>query len=197
MPTPALNCAAIYVKANGWKSPDAAEVDVQMAEAEDYCKGRGLQVSARYSDGPRRRDSFHRMMADAESDDPTSRRVIGFARREHATRLTMVNVYAARTTDPKRLKDFDDPVGAANDRTIAEAARDADLIIAAWGRPPGKAGEARAQRVLELLTAAGDVYRLGAATRDGHPPHPLYLPASEAATPLQLHAPRRASESTP
>ena len=70
MPTPTLNCAAIYVKGNGWKSPDAAEVDVQMAEAEDYCKGRGLQVSARYSDGPRRRDSFHRMMADAESDEP-------------------------------------------------------------------------------------------------------------------------------
>lgn len=70
MPTPALNCAAIYVKANGWKSPDAAEVDVQMAEAEDYCKGRGLQVNARYTDGPRRRDGFHRMMADAGSDEP-------------------------------------------------------------------------------------------------------------------------------
>ena len=126
--------------------------------------------------------------ADAEREDPTSRRVIGFARREQATRLTMVNVYAARTTDPKRLKDFDDPVGAANDRVIAEAARGADLIIAAWGRPPGKAGEARARRVLELLAAAGDVYRLGPATKDGHPPHPLYLPASEAATPLQLHA---------
>lgn len=70
MPAPALNCAAIYVKANGWKSPDADEVDVQMAEAEDYCKGRGLEVSARYSDGLRCRDSFHRMMADAESDEP-------------------------------------------------------------------------------------------------------------------------------
>ena len=129
--------------------------------------------------------------AGAERDDPTSRRVIGFARREQATRLTMVNVYAARTTDPRRLKDFDDPVGAANDRVIAKAARGADLIIAAWGKPPGKAGEARARRVLELLTAAGDVYRLGPATKEGHPPHPLYLPASEAATPLQLHAARR------
>lgn len=126
--------------------------------------------------------------ANAERDDPTSRRVIGFARREQATRLTMVNVYAARTTDPRRLKDFDDPVGAVNDRVIAEAARGADLIIAAWGKPPGKAGEARARHVLELLTTAGDVYRLGAATKEGHPPHPLYLPGSETATPLQLHA---------
>lgn len=129
--------------------------------------------------------------ADAEHDDPTSRRIIGFARRENATHLTMVNLYAARTTDPKRLRDFNDPVGTANDRTIAEAAHRAHLIIAAWGKPPGKAGEARARRVLDLLTAAGDVYRLGPATRDGHPPHPLYLPASGAATPLQLHAPRR------
>ncbi|MCY4121765.1 MAG: DUF1643 domain-containing protein [Acidobacteria bacterium] len=126
--------------------------------------------------------------ADAERDDPTSRRVIGFARRERATRLTMVNLYAARTTDPRRLKDFKDPVGAANDQAISEAARRADLIIAAWGKPPGKAGEARARKVLELLTAAGDVYRLGPATKEGHPRHPLYLPASTAATPLQLHA---------
>lgn len=126
--------------------------------------------------------------ADAESDDPTSRRVIGFARRERATRLTMVNLYAARTTDPKRLRHFDDPIGAANDETIADAARDADLIIAAWGKPPGKAGKARARRVLELLTAAGDVYRLGPTTREGHPPHPLYLPKSSTRTPLELHA---------
>ena len=126
--------------------------------------------------------------ANTERDDPTSRRVIGFARREHATRLTMINLYAARATDPKGLKDFDDPVGPANDDTIATAARKADLIIAAWGKPPGKAGEARAKRVLELLTAAGDVYRLGAATSEGHPPHPLYLPKSDTRTPLELHA---------
>lgn len=126
--------------------------------------------------------------ADAERDDPTSRRVIGFARRERATRLTMVNLYAARTTDPRGLKDFDDPVGTANDQVITDAARHADLIIAAWGKPPGKAGEARAKRVLELLTAAGDVYRLGPATKEGHPPHPLYLPKSDKRTPLQLHA---------
>ncbi|MCY4637919.1 MAG: DUF1643 domain-containing protein [Acidobacteria bacterium] len=92
--------------------------------------------------------------ADAERDDPTSRRVIGFARREQATHLTMVNLYAARTTDPKGLKDFNDPVGTANDQAIADAAREADLVIAAWGKPPGKAGKARARQVLEMLRAA-------------------------------------------
>lgn len=132
--------------------------------------------------------------AGAEREDPTSRRVIGFARREQATRLTMVNVYAARTTDPKKLKTFTDPVGEANDRTISKAAREADLIIAAWGKPPTKAGVARAREVLDLLTATGDVYRLGAATKEGHPPHPLYLPSSEAATPLELHARQRGTE---
>jgi len=129
--------------------------------------------------------------ADAERDDPTTRRVIGVARGGRATGLTMVNLYAARTTNPKGLKDFSDPVGAANDQVIAEAARGAHLIIAAWGKPPGKAGEARARRVLELLTAAGDVYRLGPATKEGHPRHPLYLPESDLRTPLELHAARR------
>jgi len=38
------------------------------------------------------------------------------------------------------------------------------------------------------LTAAGDVYRLGSATKDGHPPHPLYLPKNDTRTPLELHA---------
>ena len=129
--------------------------------------------------------------ADAERDDPTSRRVIGFARREQATHLTMVNLYAARTTDPKGLKDFGDPVGAANDQVIADAARKADLIIAAWGKPPGKTGKARARRVLDLLTTAGDVYRIGPPTLEGHPRHPLYLPESTTRTPLELHAAKR------
>ena len=124
-------------------------------------------------------------------DDPTSRRVIGFARREQATRLTMVNLYAARTTDPKGLKDFDDPVGAANDQAIADTAREADLVIAAWGKPPGRAGKARARQVLEMLRAAGDVYRIGPPTIEGHPRHPLYLPESATRTPLELHAAKR------
>ncbi len=129
--------------------------------------------------------------ADAERDDPTSRRAIGFARREQATHLTMVNLYAARTTDPKGLKDFDDPVGAANDQAIADAAREADLVIAAWGKPPGKAGKARARQVLEMLRTEGDVYRIGPPTIEGHPRHPLYLPESAKRTPLELHAAKR------
>ena len=41
--------------------------------------------------------------ADAEREDPTSRRVIDFAIREGGTHLTMVNVYAARATDRDEL----------------------------------------------------------------------------------------------
>ncbi len=41
--------------------------------------------------------------ADEEVDNATSWGVTAFAEREDGTRLTMVNVYAARSTDPRRL----------------------------------------------------------------------------------------------
>ena len=71
--------------------------------------------------------------ATAETDDPTIRRVIQFAAREDATELAVVNLFAARATDPRKLPAFDDPVGPDNDTIIEQPAAAADLIIAAWG----------------------------------------------------------------
>ena len=130
---------------------------------------------------------------DEDADDATSRRVIAFAEREDGTRLTRVNVYAARSTDPRRLRHFRDAVGPDNDETIVRTARTADAIIAAWGKPPNRTGAERAAQVLELLTRVADVYRLGTATKEGHPRHPLYLAGDEKRTPLVLHAKRRES----
>ncbi len=59
--------------------------------------------------------------ADAQHDDPTVRRCIGFARRWGYGGLTLVNLFAYRTTEPAELKEVDDPVGLDNDRWIAEA----------------------------------------------------------------------------
>ena len=126
--------------------------------------------------------------ADEETDDPTSRRGVAFAERENATRLTMVNLYGARATDPKRLRHFHDAIGPENDETIVRAAKAADTIIAAWGKPRNKTGVKRAADVLKLLTAIADVYRLGRATKEGHPRHPLYLANDKRRTPLVLHA---------
>lgn len=115
--------------------------------------------------------------ATQSQDDPTIRRVIGFAERMNATGVIVTNLYAARATDPDRLLGFDDPVGPHNDVAISSAAAFADVIVAAWGSLVTRLGVVeRADQVLETLRRFGTVWRLGAATKCGQPRHPLYLP---------------------
>ena len=133
--------------------------------------------------------------ADETKDDPTIRRVVSFARRDGYGHLSVVNLYGARSTDPKALASFHDPIGPDNDNSIHKEAAQADLVVAAWGVPPPIPDtEKRARQVLAMLTADQDVYRLGKPTKDGHPPHPLYLRKD---TPLQLHAIARRKVATP
>ncbi len=106
------------------------------------------------------------------TDDPTVRRCIGFARRWKARELCVVNLFAARATDPRQLRRMADPVGAINDDVIRHEARTADLVVAAWGRHGSYLG--RDQVVLEILSRQGDVWALG-LTADGAPKHPLYV----------------------
>lgn len=116
-------------------------------------------------------------------DDPTVRRMIGFAKRFGASEMRLVNLFAARTTNPLKLWLFDDPVGPENDLWTEREAMQADVIVAAWGAT-GKAPE-RAGAVLEILRRHGNVHRLGDPTRGGMPRHPLYLPGD---TELEIHA---------
>ena len=121
--------------------------------------------------------------ATADKDDPTVRRMIGFAWRFAATEMRLVNLYAARSTDPSNLWRFYDPVGPLNDDHICQEAFEADVVIAAWGA--NLRAQERARRVLSLMRRYGHVYRLGDPTRAGCPRHPLYLPAE---LDLQVHA---------
>ena len=125
--------------------------------------------------------------ANEVEDDPTIRRVKSFADRDGYDFLSVVNLYAARATDPRDLGSFDDPVGPDNDRTICTEVARAHLVVAAWGVPRGSDAYARACDVLAILAAERDVFRLGEPTRGGHPRHPLYL---HSETPLVLHRPR-------
>jgi hypothetical protein len=118
--------------------------------------------------------------ADADRDDPTIRRCIGFARAWGFGRLDVVNLFAFRTALPGRLRGSRDPVGPDNDRHIARAARDADAIVAAWGVHGALLRRDRA--VLDLL-ADRPLLCLG-RTRAGHPRHPLYLRAATHPVPL-------------
>jgi len=111
--------------------------------------------------------------ADDIQDDPTLRRCMGFAQRWGYGGLRLVNLYAARATDPNLLATMSDPVGPDNDEAIVDSAAGSQLIVAAWGNQ-GHASP-RAPEVLALLDR--EVHCLEVTAR-GAPKHPLYARAA-------------------
>ncbi len=117
--------------------------------------------------------------ADERSLDPTVRRCFDFSLSWGCGALEVVNLFALRSSDPGALY-RDPPVDAPgeegrNDRTIVATAREADLVVAAWGAHGKLAG--RGEEVARLLAAVAPVHVVR-FTADGSPGHPLYLPAS-------------------
>lgn len=121
--------------------------------------------------------------ADAFADDATVRRCTAFARAWHAGGISVVNLFAYRATRPASLRRAGDPVGTLNDEFILRECQPAATVIAAWGTHGALGG--RASAVTRMLAEARvRMYCLG-TTRDGHPRHPLYVPASTAAQPYE------------
>lgn len=109
-------------------------------------------------------------------DDPTIRRCMSFSGRVGAARMTVVNLFAARATHPEDLYKMASPVGEENDRMIQNQAKEADLIVAAWGSLENPLAQTRAHAVLRTLKDVSEqtIYCLG-KTAKGHPRHPLYV----------------------
>jgi len=108
--------------------------------------------------------------ADEVRNDPTVTRCINYARAWGFGGLVMMNAFAVRGTNPRVLREVPDPVGPDNDFWLSRMAREARLIVAAWGNH-GLWLE-RQTKVLSLIDR--EVYCLG-VTKQGAPRHPLYL----------------------
>lgn len=123
--------------------------------------------------------------ADAELDDPTIRRVIGFSRDHGYDGAIVCNLYALRATDPKVVKGAVQThglayaIGSENDGHIQRMADEVDQIVCAWGS--GSPSLARETAVVRMLPRA-KVTALR-VTQSGHPCHPLYLPGILRAQP--------------
>jgi hypothetical protein len=114
--------------------------------------------------------------ADETVLDPTCARARDFAERWGYGALIVTNVFAWRATDPADMKAARDPVGRGNDRAILAAAREAALVVCAWGNHGAHLG--RAARVRELLERAGIALHALRVNANGEPAHPLYLPGA-------------------
>lgn len=109
--------------------------------------------------------------ADAREDDPTIRRCVDFSKRWGCSSLLVVNLFAWIETDSAKLAVVADPVGPDNERVLDGAMEHASLLVAAWGTKGTMLGRDRS--VLRRMRGACAL-RL---TKDGHPEHPLYVPA--------------------
>ena len=110
--------------------------------------------------------------ADDRDDDPTIRRLRGFAAAWGYAGFTVVNLYALRSPDPAALKSHVDPIGPLNDHWIAATATEAGAVVCAWGT---NAQPERVAAVVQALEAAGVQMQCLGTTKDGHPRHPLYV----------------------
>lgn len=119
--------------------------------------------------------------ADADEDDATIRRCIGFAKLWKCGGLTVVNLYALRSTDPKKLRTHPAPVGPENDAHVIAAAHRADLVVCAWGA--GSPSQLRAAKVMQIILEHGRRLTCLGKTAGGHPRHPLYVPSTRILEP--------------
>jgi hypothetical protein len=127
--------------------------------------------------------------ADADVDDRTIGRCIAFARREGYDGITVVNLFAWRSTDPDNLPISDvEAVGPANLIHLLDAAAASEgRIVVAWGahkRVPARGGYA-----VHLLRNTYKVHLdcLG-VTKSGAPRHPLYVRGDQPLIPYPAGA---------
>ena len=121
--------------------------------------------------------------ADAEKNDQTIRKDLGFAARAGWSRIIKANLFAFCAKDVRDVAKAAYPVGAGNDAYLLAIMREADIVVAAWG-PTAKLPRHLRQRwraVVALAAQAGKPLWCWGTAKDGQPRHPLTL---AYATPL-------------
>ncbi len=108
-------------------------------------------------------------IADDKIDDPTLIRCMGFAKDWGFDGAVIGNLFAYRATDPRELPKAEDPIGPENDQWLRKLAKDATLILAAWGNHGTLMN--RSTYVKSLLPELHCLKLNGS----GEPAHPLYL----------------------
>lgn len=118
--------------------------------------------------------------ADAQIDDPTIRKCVGFARRAGFGGIEVCNLFAFRSRWPRALGEAADPVGPDNDSFLLAMAGRVAACVACWGNHGGLWG--RDAVVEALLLSRRIQLKCLAVTAKGKPSHPLMLPYSARLT---------------
>jgi hypothetical protein len=108
--------------------------------------------------------------ADDSVNDATTRRCISIAKDLGFGSMTLINLFAVRSTDPKALRSFADPIGIGNDVILKKHARDSSIKIAMWGN---YGTYLHRDRYAKSLFPELHCFRI---TKENQPSHVLYLP---------------------
>lgn len=117
--------------------------------------------------------------ADANIDDPTVRRLIGFAGKWGFGGFYLGNLFSYRSTSPVHMRVHIEPIGPENDHHLQLLASKCTRIVFAWGND-GNLHE-RSGQIAEMFPGA---FCLG-KTNSGQPKHPLYLSKSTELIPFK------------
>lgn len=115
--------------------------------------------------------------ADATIDDQTTKKWIGFTRRNGGRKYIVGNPFAFRSQDVRLLADVGDPVGPENAQHLAGIIRDADILVPCWGsrnKIPERL-HPQLDALRDLIFASGKPVRVFGFTASGDPKHPLML----------------------
>lgn len=113
--------------------------------------------------------------ADANVDDATIRRCIGFAKNWGFGSLCVGNLFAYRSTNPKELLKTKEPMGILNKWHLDFMAKESEMIVCAWGNAPivNKLGKKFGENY-KPLKGIENLHYID-LSNDGTPKHPLYL----------------------
>ena len=119
--------------------------------------------------------------ADANIDDATVKKWIGFSERNGGKGFVVGNVFAYRATNVKELADVYDPVGGVGNYThIKNIIARADVLVPCWGNtkkvPKRLRGEIESLK--DMILDSNKPVKVFGWTKSNDPKHPLMLPYS-------------------
>lgn len=115
--------------------------------------------------------------ADAEENDQTVRKWIGFTQRNNGRRFIVGNAFGYRAKDVRELARVDDPVGPDNAAHLRQIIADADILVPCFGNQTKVPRQLRKQFDLlcYLIFVSGKPVKVFGLSKSGHPLHPLTL----------------------
>ncbi|MFM7350008.1 MAG: DUF1643 domain-containing protein [Erythrobacter sp.] len=115
--------------------------------------------------------------ASAAMDDPTIAAVQRLCARFGFGRAIIGNLFAWATPDIAELARVADPVGPDDDRHLESLAREADMLVVAWGAAAKlpRTHPGRWREVADILEGAGKPLHCLTHLKGGHPRHPQIL----------------------